>query len=256
MQKVKGFVDVEKSIKEQSPQLEVNLWQDVMNEYGLSAMQVASIISYSVQGVTAQRYREEGDEYNIYVQLAKRYRNDREALEQLMIPTMSGANIPLRQLGTIEETIAPPTINRENQERYVSVNCNLDRKLDLNKATRYINEILKDTPIPTEFTVLIGGQAEDQQESNFWLMIAFAVAVLLVYMVMASQFESLIDPFIIFFTIPLSLIGVFLILFLTGTKLSIMSLVGVVMLVGIAVNNGIVLVDYINQLRERWTGSV
>jgi len=254
MQKVKGFVDVEKSIKEQSPQLEVNLRQDVMNEYGLSAMQVASIISYSIQGVTAQRYREEGDEYNIFVRLDKRYRNDREALEQLMIPTMTGANIPLRQLGTIEETISPPTISRENQERFVSVNCNLDRKLDLNKATRYINEILKDTPIPNEFTVLIGGQAEDQQESNFWLMIAFAVAVLLVYMVMASQFESLIDPFIIFFTIPLSLIGVFLILFLTGTKLSIMSLVGVVMLVGIAVNNGIVLVDYINQLRERGLG--
>ncbi|MDP8221493.1 MAG: efflux RND transporter permease subunit [Candidatus Stygibacter frigidus] len=254
MQKVKGFVDIEKSIKEQSPQLEVNLRQNVMNEYGLSAMQVASIISYSIQGVTAQRYREEGDEYNIFVRLDKRYRNDREALDQLMIPTMSGANIPLRQLGTIEETISPPTISRENQERFVSVNCNLDRKLDLNKATGYINEILKDTPISDEFTVLIGGQAEDQRESNFWLLIAFAVAILLVYMVMASQFESLIDPFIIFFTIPLSLIGVFLILFLTGTKLSIMSLVGVVMLVGIAVNNGIVLVDYINQLRERGLG--
>ncbi len=251
MQKVEGFVDIEKSIKEQVPQLEVNLRQDIMNEYGLSSLQIASIISYSVQGVTAQRYREEGDEYNIYVQLDKRYRNDREALEQLMIPTRTGANIPLRQISTIVETIAPPTINRENQERVVSVNCNLSRKVDLNKAKRYINEILDETPIPSEFSVLIGGQAEDQQESNFWLMIAFAVAVLLVYMVMASQFESLIDPFIIFFTIPLSLIGVFLMLFITGTKISIMSMVGVVMLVGIAVNNGIVLVDYINQLRQR-----
>ncbi|MCF7912359.1 MAG: efflux RND transporter permease subunit [Candidatus Cloacimonetes bacterium] len=254
MQKVEGFVDIEKSIKEQSPRLDVNLNQDVMNEYGLSAMQVASIISYSVQGVTAQQYREEGEEYNIHVQLDKKYRNDREALEQLMIPTMTGANIPLRQLGSIEETIAPPSIGRENQERVVSVNCNLKMKLDLNKAKRYLKEILDDTPIPSEFTVLIGGQAEDQQESNFWLMIAFAVAIVLVYMVMASQFESLIDPFIIFFTIPLSLIGVFLILFITGTKLSIMSMVGVVMLVGIAVNNGIVLVDYINQLRERGLG--
>jgi hydrophobic/amphiphilic exporter-1 (mainly G- bacteria), HAE1 family len=254
MQKVEGFVDIEKSIKEQAPRLDVTLRQDVMNEYGLTAMQVAGIISYSVQGVTAQQYREDGDEYNIYVQLDKKYRNDREALEQLMIPTMSGVNIPLRQLGLIEETIAPPTISRENQERVVSVNCNLTRKLDLNKAKRILDEILDDTPIPSEFTVLIGGQAEDQQESNFWLLIAFAVAIVLVYMVMASQFESLIDPFIIFFTIPLSLIGVFLILFITGTKLSIMSMVGVVMLVGIAVNNGIVLVDYINQLRERGLG--
>ncbi|MCF7919771.1 MAG: efflux RND transporter permease subunit [Candidatus Cloacimonetes bacterium] len=254
MQKVKGFVDIEKSIEQQVPQLEVNLNQDVLNEYGLSSLQIASIISYSIQGVTAQRFREEGDEYNIHVQLDKKYRNDRAALESLLIPTMSGVNVPLRQLATIEETIAPPSIQRENQERLVSVNCNLTRKTDLNKAKRYINEILDETPIPSEFTVLIGGQAEDQQESNFWLLIAFAVAIVLVYMVMASQFESLIDPFIIFFTIPLSLIGVFLMLFITGTKISIMSLVGVVMLVGIAVNNGIVLVDYINQLRQRGLG--
>ena len=254
MLKVEGFVDVEKSIEEQVPQLEVNLDQDMINEYGLSSLQIASIISYSIQGVTAQRLREDGDEYNIHVQLDKKYRNDREALESLLIPTMSGVNIPLRQLASIEETIAPPSIQRENQERIVSVNCNLKMKTDLNKAKKYINEILEDTPIPSEFTVLIGGQAEDQQESNFWLMIAFIVAILLVYMVMASQFESLVDPFIIFFTIPLSLIGVFLMLFITGTKISIMSLVGVVMLVGIAVNNGIVLVDYINQLRQRGLG--
>lgn len=251
MKKVKGFVDIEKSIKEQVPQLEVNLNQDIMNEFGLSSIEVARIISYSVQGAIAQQYREEGEEYNIFVQFDKRYRNDREALGQLMIPTPPGVNIALRQIGTIEETIAAPAINRENQERLVSVSCNLSRKVDLNKAKRYINEILDETPIPSEFTIIIGGQAEDQQESNFWLMIAFIVAIVLVYMVMASQFESLVDPFIIFFTIPLSLIGVMLMLFLTGTKISIMSMVGVVMLVGIAVNNGIVLVDYINQLRER-----
>ena len=117
--------------------------------------------------------------------------------------------------------------------------------------TAEVENILSEIAIPSEFTVLLGGNAEDQQESFFYLMLAFIIAVLLVYMVMASQFESLVDPFIIMFTVPLSIIGVLGFLFITNTSLSVMALVGVVMLVGIAVNNGIVLVDYINQLRER-----
>jgi HAE1 family hydrophobic/amphiphilic exporter-1 len=195
------------------------------------------------------RYREAGDEYNVNVRLDKRFRQNREALEELLIPVVPDALIPLRQLGRIEEALSPPTIYRENQERFISVGGNLSG-IDLSSAVQHVENILADTPIPSDFTVIIGGTAEDQQESMFYLGIAFVVAIVLVYMVMASQFESLVDPFIIMFTVPLSVIGVFGFLYLTHTTLSVMALVGLVMLVGIAVNNGIVLVDYVNQLHR------
>ncbi len=250
MQTIQGMVDVQINMKEKTPQLAVHLKQNVMNDYGLSSIQLASIVSTAMQGRTAAQYREEGDEYDIYVQLDKKFRNDREALGDLIIPVNNTSSVPLKQLGTIEETLSPQTIYRENQERYVTVGCNLFGK-DLTSATAEVENILSEIAIPSEFTVLLGGNAEDQQESFFYLMLAFIIAVLLVYMVMASQFESLVDPFIIMFTVPLSIIGVLGFLFITNTSLSVMALVGVVMLVGIAVNNGIVLVDYINQLRER-----
>jgi HAE1 family hydrophobic/amphiphilic exporter-1 len=122
--------------------------------------------------------------------------------------------------------------------------------IDLSTAVAKINDIIQRTPIPSEYQVIIGGTAEDQQEAFFYLGLAFIAAILLVYMIMASLFESFVDPLIIMFTVPLSIIGVILFLAITGTSLSVMALVGIVMLVGIAVNNGIVLVDYINQLRK------
>jgi HAE1 family hydrophobic/amphiphilic exporter-1 len=184
------------------------------------------------------------------VQLDKKFRNDREALEELIITLPTGGFVSLKQLGKVEETLSPQTIYRENQERHITVGCNLSG-IDLSSATSEVRKILSDIAIPSNFKVLLGGSAEDQQESFFYLMLAFLVAVVLVYMVMASQFESLVDPFIIMFTVPLSIIGVLNFLFVTGTSLSVMALVGLVMLVGIAVNNGIVLVDYINQLRQK-----
>ena len=247
---VPGLVDVQINMKDKVPQLSVHLNQDVLNDYGLTQLGVASLVSTAIQGQTAAEYRESGDEYDIYVQLDEKYRKDRSALSDLMLPLPAGGLVPLKQLGAVEETLSPLTIYRENQERYVTVGCNLSG-LDLTSATSEVKKILSEVAIPSDFTVLIGGNAEDQQESFFYLGLAVLVAVILVYMVMASQFESLVDPFIIMFTVPLFIIGVLIFLFITDTSLSVMALVGVVMLVGIAVNNGIVLVDYINQLRER-----
>lgn len=250
MEQVAGFVDVELNVTESLPQLQVHLNQSVLNDFRLSGLQVASIVSTAIEGKTAVTYREAGDEYNVNVRLSPQYRQDREVLGELLIPVPSGAMVPLRQLGVVEEALSPPTIFRENQDRYIAVGCNLSG-LDLTRATQTVRNILVETPIPSDFTVILGGNAEDQQEANMYLGIAFMVAIVLVYMVMASQFESLVDPFIIMFTVPLSVIGVLGFLFLTNTTLSVMALVGMVMLVGIVVNNGIVLVDYINQLRGR-----
>ncbi len=253
MGKVEGLVDVRVNVNDYIPQLDVHLKQDVLNDLRLTNIQVASIVSTAIQGKTVSQYREKGDEYNIYVQLDKKYRQDREALGNLLIPIPAGGAVPLRQIADIRETQGPVTIYRENQERYVSVGCNL-AGIDLKTAVKKVEQIQSEIAVPSDLMLIMGGTAEDQQEAYFYLILAVLVAALLVYMVMASQFESLVDPFIIMFTVPLSIIGVFIFMFITNTPISVMALIGIVILVGIAVNNGIVLVDYINQLRARGTG--
>ncbi|MEJ2635528.1 MAG: efflux RND transporter permease subunit [Calditrichia bacterium] len=250
MSHVKGLVDIDINQKEGGQELRIIPDRQRMNDLKLSTLQVADIISTSIQGKVAARYREKGDEYDVLVQLDKPYRKQKEAIQNLLIPTISGKMVQLQQIAHVEQGNAPTTIYRENQERYISVGCDLSGT-NLSAAVSQIKKIIKDTAIPSDFQVVIGGSAEDQQESFLYLTIAFFAAILLVYMIMASQFESLLDPFIIMFTVPLSLIGVFVVLFITGTTLSVMALVGIVMLAGIVVNNGIVMVDYINQLREQ-----
>lgn len=250
MENVDGLVDISLNIKETTPELQIKLNKDVINDYKLSSLQVASNISTAIQGTVVSRYREKGDEFDIRVQFDKSYRNQKESLERIQIAIPTGQMVSLKEIAEIQEEESTPTIFRENQNRYVSVGCGLSG-IDLSTAVTEVNKIIADTPIPSEYQVVIGGTAEDQQEAFFYLMLAFLAAVLLVYMIMASQFESLVDPLIIMFTVPLSVIGVFIFLFITDTKISVMALVGLVMLVGIAVNNGIVLVDYINQLKRK-----
>lgn len=249
MQKMTGFVDIQLSMKESVPQMQVKLDQDVLNDFQIADTTVAQVVSTAIAGSTAGKYREGGDEYDISVQFAPAYRQDREALGEVLIPINNGASlVPLSQLGAIEETRSAPTIYRENQERYASVTCNLSG-IDLANARKQVEAMIAATPLPENMTVEISGDAEDQQKSVIYYGIAFLVSIVLVYMVMASQFESLVDPFIVMFTIPLCAMGVIGILYLTNTPMGVMALIGVVMLAGIAVNNGIVLVDYINQLR-------
>lgn len=250
MENVNGLVDISLNIKETTPELQINLNKDVINDYKLSTLQVASNISTAIQGTVVSRYREKGDEFDIRVQFDKSYRNQKESLERIQIAIPTGQMVSLKEIAEIQEEESTPTIFRENQNRYVSVGCGLSG-IDLSSAVSEVNKIIAETPIPSEYQVIIGGTAEDQQEAFFYLMLAFLAAVILVYMIMASQFESFVDPLIIMFTVPLSVIGVFIFLFITGTKISVMALVGLVMLVGIAVNNGIVLVDYINQLKRK-----
>jgi hydrophobic/amphiphilic exporter-1 (mainly G- bacteria), HAE1 family len=250
MEQVEGFVDITLNVKETTPELQVHLSTDLLNAYRLSTFQVAGNISTAIQGRVVSQLREEGDEYDIRVQFAKNFRDQKESLERVQIPLANGDVITLRDIAEIRQEEASPTIFRENQSRFVSVGTGLSG-MDLSAAVTEVNRIINETPISSEYQVVIGGTAEDQQEAFFYLGLAFLAAILLVYMIMAAQFESLIDPLIIMFTVPLSVIGVFTFLFITGTSISVMALVGLVMLVGIAVNNGIVLVDYINQQRQK-----
>ena len=248
--KIEGVVFTETSTEKARPELKIDLDRQRIADLGISTAQVGSVVSTSILGTVVTRYREGGDEYDVRVQFAKEARTSKEDLENILIMTPTGRQIPLRAIADIEYTTAPQEINREDQERYVSVNIDISGR-DLRSVTTDVKKVIKHISLPNDFRIEIGGQAEEQQESFFYLALAMLVAILLTYMVMASQFESFVDPFIILFTIPLSMIGVALGLLVTGTILSVMVFIGVIMLVGIVVNNGIVLVDYINQLRAR-----
>jgi len=246
---VEGVVSVTSSMRKQTPELRIDLARQRIADLGLSTAQIGQVVSTSILGSTVTQFRDGGDEYDVKLQLEKKSRTSKEDLENILIMTPTGAQIPLRALATIDYTRAPREIVREGQERIVTLDLDVSGR-DLRGVTADVKKTVNSVAMPQDFRTEIGGSAEDLQESFMYLGIALMVAILLTYMVMASQFESLVDPFTILFTIPLAMIGVALGLILTGTKLSVMALVGVVMLVGIVVNNGIVLVDKINQLRH------
>jgi hydrophobic/amphiphilic exporter-1 (mainly G- bacteria), HAE1 family len=247
---IRGVATTKSSVQKSRPELLVTLDRDRIADLGLSTSQIGQTVSTSILGSVVTRYRETGDEYDVRVQLDKDSRQSKEDLENILIMTPQGRQIPLRAIASIEFAKSPQEITRQDQERYVSLNIDISGR-DLRSITKDVKKVLATIPVPPDFRIEIGGTAEDMQESFMYLGLAMLVAMLLTYMVMASQFESLVDPFIIMFTIPLSFIGVAFALLLTGTDLNVMALVGIVMLVGIVVNNGIVLVDYINQLRGR-----
>jgi HAE1 family hydrophobic/amphiphilic exporter-1 len=250
VESVRGVASTEISIKESAPELKIHLDRQRIADLGLNTARVGQVISTSVLGNVVTKYREGGDEYDVRVQLNKRTRENKADIENILITTPLGQQIPLRAVSNIEYGKAPTEITREDQERMVSVAVDVSGR-DLRTTTNDVRRILREVTVPNDFRIEIGGAAEDMMESFMYLGLAFLVAMILTYMVMASQFESFLDPFIILFTIPLSIIGVAWALFVTGTTLSVMALIGVIMLVGIIVNNGIVLVDYINQLRGR-----
>jgi len=250
MEQVEGVVDINKSYAKPSPEYQIFLDRDRISAMGLSVTQVAMVIESSIKGTVATVYREGGKEIDILVQLDEGYRQSVTDLENIYITAPTGGQIPLSNFANIVPGESATTIVREDQERMVSVSCMVSGS-DLRTTRQAVVEKIEGLALPQEFRWEIGGAAEDQMESFGYLGLALLAAVFLVYMVMASLFESLLNPFIIIFTIPLAFIGVIWGLFLTGTTMTITALIGGMLLVGIVVNNGIVLIDYMNQLREK-----
>ncbi len=250
MKKVDGVVDIIKSYSQPKPEYQIHIDRDRISALGLSVYQVATTIEAAVKGKLATKFREGGEEYDVVVQLDESYRQSKTDLENIFITSLTGAQIPLKNVASIISGEAASQIDREDQERMVSISCSVAER-DLQSVLKDIENEIRRMNFPLNYRWEIGGQAEDMQESFMWLGIAIIVAIFLVYMVMASQFESLLDPFIIIFTVPLAIMGAIWGLFLTGTTMSVTALIGMILLVGIVVNNGIVLVDYINQLREK-----
>jgi hydrophobic/amphiphilic exporter-1 (mainly G- bacteria), HAE1 family len=252
------------SMEDQKPEVRVQFDRTKMAALGLSTADVGSAISAYFMGKLAGRYAEGGDEYDIVVRYAKENRLDVDELRKMPIATPSGEAVPLANVANIEIGLGPVDISRSDQERITKITLYLHDKYqtaagkserkDLGGTISRVDDMLEAYPWPEGFTYSIGGTAEDFLTSFKYLGFALLVSVFLVYMVMASQFESFRQPFIIIFTVPLAAIGVILMFTITRSVMNISSLVGVIMLVGIVVNNGIVMIDAANQLREEGIG--
>ena len=234
------------------PEATIRVERDKMYEFGLNISSVGSEINGAINGTTASRYTERGKDIDVVVRLSEADKKRLDDLDSISVVNSKGQRIPLSSFAHYEETTAPVTIYRENQARIVHVTANRIEGMSLGECQKGVKKLLADY-IPKEdgVTVALGGSMEDVIEAvtNFGMIII--MAAFLVFVVMASQFESLLDPFIVILTIPLSFIGVIMIYGITRTRLNVVTIMGMLVLVGTIVNNGIVLVDYTNLLRKR-----
>ena len=252
MRKVKGCSEVNISRTEYVPEIHINFDRQKLAEHGLNLTTAATYVRNSFNGNTASYYREDGDEYDIRVRNFQSRRQSIEDIENILIyPLTGGSGIRLKELASVDETFTPPTIERKNRERMVKVSCIVGKDGVLSEVVDGAKQQLSEMEIPAEVTYNIGGAWEDQQEAFGDMITLMILIVLLVYIVMASQFESFTYPFVIMFSIPFAFTGVFIGLAITNTPLGVMAMVGLLMLIGIVVKNGIVLIDYTILCRER-----
>jgi len=249
---VEGLRDLKHSLSEAKPEYHLRINRDEASRLGIKVSQVAQTIQTAALGRVATRYRSGNEEYDIRVRFKEEFRDNLEDILRIPILTPTGQIIPVGQIARLEPGEGPIKITRENQAREVTVTANIAGR-DLGSVIQDIKAQLKDleTQLPRGYFIEYGGQYEEMQDAFIIMAGAFLLAILLVYMIMASQFESFLHPFVIMFTVPLSLIGVIIALLIAGKPVSLPVLIGFVMLAGIAVNNGIVMVDYINQLKRR-----
>jgi len=252
IREIPGVVDVRSPLEGGLPELRVDIDRDRLSRYGLRTIAVSDVVYSSIQGTVASFYNEAGEDYDVVVRLPREFRQNVDILENLLITMGPNMRIPLKAIAEIRRDVAPFSIQREDQQRMAVISLSVSGR-DLGSVVSDINIEMQNIEMPGDMRYEIGGVAEDMRESFFYLTIAFLVASVLVYMVMAANFESFLHPFLIIVSIPLAIIGVLWMLLITGTTLSVTALMGIVILVGIVVNNGIVLVDFINQLREKGT---
>lgn len=250
MKKVEGAKDIIISRDKEKAELSLLLDNEKMTYFGLNTSTVGNAIRNRINGLTATKYKEEGDEYDVIVRFDEKYRKSTEDIMNISIQTPAGKFVKLHEIARLEQNYSQPNIERENKERYVTVSAAISGS-DLGTVQELMKQKISTMSIPEGVTVEFGGSAEDMKESFSNLILLLLLSVLLVYIVMAAQFESLVEPFIIMLSIPFAITGVFIGLFIFGSTINVISLIGVVMLIGIVVKNGILLVDYTNLLRDR-----
>ena len=249
-QNVPGARDTKISRDEDRPELKITFDKQKLSLHGLNGSTVAMYVRNRVNGMAAGYLKEDGEEYNIVVRLREEYRDAISDIEQLSIPTPTGKVIKLEELAKVEEYWCPPTIERKNRQRYLSLTV-MPFNTSLGELAQGVQKEIDQMDIPQGVHYALAGSYEDQQDSTADMGLLAILIMILVYIVMASQFESFGKPAIIMFSIPFALTGVILALLITGENLDMVGMLGIVLLIGIVVKNGIVLVDYINLLRER-----
>ena len=251
MAQLPSMRDVKLSRENLEPEFNVSFDRQKLAYYGINSATAAQFIRNRIYGYECAKYREDGDEYNIVVRYAEEFRKNIEDVENIVLYTATGQAIKLKDVATITEEQASPEIERENRQRIVTVEGSVGAGVALGDAVAEVNAMLADYEVPTGLSLELGGSIEDQGEAFSDIGLLLILIIVLVYIVMATQFESLLYPFIIMFTIPFAMSGVFIALWLTSTPLSLIALIGAIMLVGIVTKNGIVMVDYMNLLVER-----
>ena len=246
-----AFPQVLISRDEYTPEYQVDFDREKLAINGLNSSTAASYLSAAINGSTQSFYREDGDEYDIRVRYAPEFRTSIEDIENIMIYNNMGQGFRIKDLGTVIESQVPPSITRKNRERVLTVSGVVSKDISLSKAVQATEAALAEVEMPGEVTYKIAGSFEDMQETFGDLILLLVMIVILVYVVMASQFESFMSPFVIMFSIPFAFVGVLLGLVVTGTALGTMGMIGILILMGIVVKNGIVLIDYTILMRER-----
>jgi HAE1 family hydrophobic/amphiphilic exporter-1 len=250
MAAVEGVEDILISRKEEKPEVKVIIDREKASELGLNARTIGRQVETFFAGSTATRYREAGDEYDIEVRLQPKDRDRIEDLRDVPISVPGGGQVSLANIAKIEQGLGPTKIERKDQARYITVSAEISGR-DLGSVAKDVRKALDKIPAPPGFSYKFAGAEKEKKEAFNLLITAVGLGMVLVYMVMASQFESFRDPFIIFLSIPFGIVGVIIALALAGQAMSVVSFLALIMLVGIVVNDGIVLISYLNILRKR-----
>jgi len=247
---IPGAENVQLSRKDDRPEMQLFLDRQKLADNGLNTSMVATAMRNRITGLTASYLREEGREYDIIIRYKEEFRSSITDVENFSITNPLGQKVKLGELGSVEEYWNPPNIERKDRERVVTVSA-VPSGISLGDLAQEINSIVGETDIPQDVMVNVGGAYEEMMDSFLDLGLLLIISIILVFLVMASQFESFVMPFVIMFSIPFSFTGVVIALLITNTTLSIIAGLGAVLLIGIVVKNGIVLVDYINLQRDR-----
>ena len=254
--KLPGVRDADLSRDDLRPEYNVVFDREKLALHGLNNASVSQAVRNRIDGMKASKYREDGDEYDIVVRYDEEHRTSLQDVENINLMSATGRTIKLKEVAKVVEEFAAPDIERENRQRLVKVQASLAPGVALSDVVAEVQQVISEYETPEGIDLELGGTLEDQQETFGDLFLLLMLIVVLVYIVMATQFESMTMPLMIMISIPFAFTGVFLALWLTGTSLSLIALIGAIMLVGIVVKNGIVMVDYTNLLVERGSNVV
>jgi hydrophobic/amphiphilic exporter-1 (mainly G- bacteria), HAE1 family len=252
MQASPGYVDLDTTYDRNKPEVNVYVKRDRASDLGVNPRAIAATVRAMIGGERISKFKAEGDRYDISVRLQEPNRSRPEDIERLAVRSDTGKLVNLRNVARVKEETGPVQINRYNRARQITVLANLDRdRKVLGEAVSELKQVVQEMGLPPGYSYAFVGLGDAMQESFGYLFFALYLAVILIYMVLAAQFESFVHPFTIMLSVPLSIVGALAALIATGMTLSIFTMIGIIMLMGLVTKNGILLVDFTNTLRRR-----